>query len=320
MPKLPGFDDVDRQIIALLQEDARRPLRDVGVGVGLTAPAVKRRLDRLEHAGVVRGYTAVVDARRFGWTTLAVAQLTTEGTFSGRMVFEAIRAHPEVSGGWTVAGAASAILLLRTRDTVHLEEVLDRLRENPGITRTETSVVLSTLLERSVALGGPPGGAEGVLPGDHAPLEEARLDDVDEAIVALLRADARRSFGDVGAHVALSAPAVKRRVDRLRADGVIRGYTAMVDPTRFGWGTQAIVALHAEGSLPGRGILDVVRDRPEVMFAYTVAGAASAILLVRATDTGHLERLLESMRATPAVTRAQTSVILSTLIERPFVA
>jgi len=61
------------------------------------------------------------------------------------------------------------------------------------------------------------------------------VDATDRRIVALLREDARRSFKDIGTHVNLSAPAVKRRVDRLEADGVIRGYTAMVDPRAFGW-------------------------------------------------------------------------------------
>src|SRR3954464_11868657 len=63
--------------------------------------------------------------------------------------------------------------------------------------------------------------------------EVRQLDDIDQRIVALLRQDARRSFQNIGQAVALSAPAVKRRVDRLQAEGVVTGYTAQVDPGRF---------------------------------------------------------------------------------------
>src|SRR4051794_31354382 len=56
-----------------------------------------------------------------------------------------------------------------------------------------------------------------------------RIDDVDHKIVALLVQDGRRTYGDIGREVALSAPAVKRRVDRLRRDGALRGFTAGVD-------------------------------------------------------------------------------------------
>src|SRR3954447_25826192 len=104
--------------------------------------------------------------------------------------------------------------------------------------------------------------------------ERAQIDDIDRQIIALLRADARRSFQDIGGHVALSAPAVKRRVDRLRREGVIRGFTTLVDPRRFGWQTQAIVELTTEGRFSGTDILAAIRTHPEVAAAYTIAGQA----------------------------------------------
>ena len=113
-------------------------------------------------------------------------------------------------------------------------------------------------------------------------------------------------------------PAVKRRVDRLEADGVIRGYTALVDPGRFGWGTHAFVALYCEGRMAAAEVREAVERHPEVEAAYTVAGEASAMLHVRARDTAHLEQALERIRDHPGVTRTQTQIVLSTLFERPF--
>ena len=145
----------------------------------------------------------------------------------------------------------------------------------------------------------------------------ARLDEIDHQIVALLREHARRSFADIGARVALSAPAVKRRVDRLEAEGVIRAYAAVVDPAALGWGTHAVVALFCEGRMSAGEVRAAVQDHPEVAAAYTVAGEASAILHLRATDTLHLEQALERLRDRPGVIRTQTQVLLSTLFERP---
>jgi DNA-binding Lrp family transcriptional regulator len=146
------------------------------------------------------------------------------------------------------------------------------------------------------------------------------VDDIDRQIVALLRQDARRSFQSIGLRVSLSAPAVKRRVDRLEADGVVRGYTARVDPARYGWGTHAIVSLYCEGRMAAAEVRDAVEHLAEVEAAYTVAGEASAVLHVRARDTAHLEEALEHLRDQPGVTRTQTQVVLSTLFERPFEA
>jgi DNA-binding Lrp family transcriptional regulator len=145
------------------------------------------------------------------------------------------------------------------------------------------------------------------------------MDAVDHRIVALLRQDARRSFTDVGGHVALSAPAVKRRVDRLEAAGVLRGYTAVVDPDALGWQTHAFVALFCEGRMSAADVRAAVEAQPEVEAAYTVAGEASAVVHVRARDTAHLEATLERLRERPGVIRTQTQVVLSTLFERPVV-
>jgi DNA-binding Lrp family transcriptional regulator len=144
------------------------------------------------------------------------------------------------------------------------------------------------------------------------------MDRIDHRIVALLREDARRSFSDIGRQVALSAPAVKRRVDRLEAGGVIRGYAATLDAEAFGWHSDAFVALYCEGRMSAAEVREAVAPHPEVAAAYTVAGEASAILHVRASDSKDLEQTLERIRDAPGVIRTQTQVVLSTLFERPF--
>jgi DNA-binding Lrp family transcriptional regulator len=67
---------------------------------------------------------------------------------SAAEVREAVAPHPEVAAAYTVAGQASAILHVRAADTQHLEEALERIRSIPGVTGTQTQMVLSTLFER----------------------------------------------------------------------------------------------------------------------------------------------------------------------------
>ena len=142
------------------------------------------------------------------------------------------------------------------------------------------------------------------------------MDEIDRVIVALLRENARRSYQDIGQHVHLSAPAVKRRVDRLEQDGVILGYAAIVDPPVFGWHAEAFVDLYCEGTMPAEAIKRSVEREPGVVAAHTVAGEASALLHVMAHDTKDLESVLERIRATDGVTRTVTEVVLSTLFQR----
>ena len=154
-PRGAFLDEIDRQIVALLRTGARQSFRQVGEAVGLSAPAVKRRVDRLEAAGVVTGYAAVLDPEKFGWPMQAVVFLFCEGTMAADEVRAAVESHPEVVAAYTVAGEASAVLIVRASDTRHLERLLERLRDNRGVLRTQTQIVLSTLFERPLLLDAP---------------------------------------------------------------------------------------------------------------------------------------------------------------------
>ncbi len=141
------------------------------------------------------------------------------------------------------------------------------------------------------------------------------MDPVDQRIIALLVADARTSYADIGLKVSLSAPAVKRRVDRLRSRGVIKGFTAVVEPAAVGWTTEAFVELFCTGRTTPAQITVAVRRHPEVVGAYTVSGEADALVHLRAADIGHLEQALERLRAEPFVTSTRSMVVLSRLVE-----
>jgi DNA-binding Lrp family transcriptional regulator len=146
-----------------------------------------------------------------------------------------------------------------------------------------------------------------------------QIDAVDQRIIALLVADARASYADIGSRVSLSAPAVKRRVDRLRAAGVIRGFTAVVDPAAVGWTTEAFVELFCAGRTTPAQIGVAARRHPEVVGAYTVSGEADALVHLRAADIAHLEDALERLRAQPFVTSTRSTIVLSRLVDSPTV-
>ncbi|MCW2862180.1 MAG: transcriptional regulator, AsnC family [Actinoallomurus sp.] len=116
--------------------------------MGLSAPAVKRRVDRMRHDGVITGYAAVVEPAALGWTTEAFVELFCVGRTSPAEIYASIRRHPEVVAAYTVTGEANALVHLRAHDIQGLEEALERLRNEPNIVQTKTSIVLSRLLGR----------------------------------------------------------------------------------------------------------------------------------------------------------------------------
>jgi DNA-binding Lrp family transcriptional regulator len=140
-----------------------------------------------------------------------------------------------------------------------------------------------------------------------------RLDDLDHKLLALLIDNGRESFAALGQRVGLSTAATKRRVDRLRMERVIRRFTAEVEPAALGWTIDAFVELYCEGRVPPDRMRDLVASIPEVVEAYTVTGEADGILRVRASDTGHFEKILGTIRNHPGVLRTRSALVLSRL-------
>jgi DNA-binding Lrp family transcriptional regulator len=142
------------------------------------------------------------------------------------------------------------------------------------------------------------------------------VDDLDKRIVGALVGNARATYAEIGTQVGLSAPAVKRRVDRLLATGAITGFSATVDPSALGWTTEAYVELFCRGRTSPADIAAAVSKYPEVTGAATITGEADALLHVRAADVRHFEQVVERIGAEPFVVRTRSVIVLSRLVSR----
>ena len=142
-----------------------------------------------------------------------------------------------------------------------------------------------------------------------------RVDAVDQRILSLLVEDGRRTYDDIGRRVRLSAPSVKRRVDRLRESGALRGFTAVIDHAALGWDTEALIELFYR---PGTTLDEVgrtLREHPEVVEAWSVTGEPDAVARVRTEGNADLERLIIDLQRNGLVERTRSSIILSRLAQ-----
>jgi Lrp/AsnC family leucine-responsive transcriptional regulator len=142
MPTTPDLDGTDREILDLLREDARRTLADIGERVSLSAPAVKRRIDRLEAIGVITGYTVIVDEGLLGFPLEAFTELRFAGSAGIEEIASTVSGMSEVEAFYLTAGDPDAILRVRVRDVEHLQRVIDHLRRSRKVTGTKTLMVL----------------------------------------------------------------------------------------------------------------------------------------------------------------------------------
>lgn len=136
----PSLDDTSRRIVAELQRDGRLTIAELGRRVGLSAPAVTERLQRLEAAGVIRGYHADVEPRALGLSLSAVIRIR-PAPGQLRNVADAAIETDEVVECHRITGEDCYIMRAHVRDVEHLEELIDRFTP---LGQTTTSIVQSS--------------------------------------------------------------------------------------------------------------------------------------------------------------------------------
>lgn len=144
------MDAIDNAILRRLMERARTTWAELGSLLGLSAPAAADRVRKLEEAGVIRGYAALVDPEAAGCGLGAFVSVTLERADDRGAFLDLVRTQPEVLECCHIAGAEDYVLKIRCADTRALERLIsDRIKSVPGV-RTRTGVILSTVKETQV--------------------------------------------------------------------------------------------------------------------------------------------------------------------------
>ncbi|MDR0764089.1 MAG: Lrp/AsnC family transcriptional regulator [Synergistaceae bacterium] len=137
------LDNIGRQILKALQENARISFSELGRRVGLSSPAVAERVHRMEEAGYLKGYRAVVDQEKLGFPITAFIRVAPS---AGKLkeADEMARAIAEVIEGHHLTGTDGFILKVVVASVGHLEQIINQM-SNYG--QTTTSIVLSSPVE-----------------------------------------------------------------------------------------------------------------------------------------------------------------------------
>jgi len=165
------LDNIDIAILSILQHHGRHHLAEIAKEVDLSPPTVMERVKKLEARGIIKGYHALLDAKKLGRDIMAFIGVS----IGHQRYIDAFATHMveqrDVLECHHVTGDESFILKVKTANTTSLEKILGEIRSMEGVTGTVTKIVLSTPKESQVLeFDGPPGGrapAEGnILGGD----------------------------------------------------------------------------------------------------------------------------------------------------------
>jgi DNA-binding Lrp family transcriptional regulator len=144
---------------------------------------------------------------------------------------------------------------------------------------------------------------------------EMRKSDADDALLSLLREDARAPTAEIARKLGLSRTTVQNRIARLEAEGVIRGYTVRIDDAHERQRIRAHIMLTIRPKqMPS--VVRALQAMPEVRVLYSISGGHDMIALAATATVGDMDRLTDAIGAVDGVERTNSSIVLSTKFER----
>jgi Lrp/AsnC family leucine-responsive transcriptional regulator len=141
------MDDVDKKILKMLSENARATLSELAGEIALSLPAISERLKKLEASGVIRQYTTILDPAKLNKHLMALMFLRFDNPKHGDRFAELSKAEPEIKECYYITGDFDYSLKILTENTQTLEKLLTRIKNAPGVVKTQTIVILSTITD-----------------------------------------------------------------------------------------------------------------------------------------------------------------------------
>ena len=138
------IDDLDRKILDYLQQDARIAASHIADELNISIPTVSERVKKLTESGVIKGFHASIDPRMLGLDVSAIITIISESSEHYKKVIDLAQETPEVIQCFSTTGKGSHTLIVIAKNSQALEELLRKIQSWPGVSRTETQVILSS--------------------------------------------------------------------------------------------------------------------------------------------------------------------------------
>jgi Lrp/AsnC family leucine-responsive transcriptional regulator len=142
-----GLDEIDIKILNHLQKDGRSQRNKLAEIVHLSVPSVSERMRKLEEKDLIKGYTALLDSKKFKFDITAFVFVEVDGSDNYPIFIEHAVEEPEILECHSITGDGSHILKIRTENTSSFEQLLSKIQSWDGVSKSRSNVVLSSFKE-----------------------------------------------------------------------------------------------------------------------------------------------------------------------------
>ena len=137
------LDSIDKQILSILKSNARNSVSNIADEINLSAPATSDRIKKMEDMDIIIGYKTVIDPHKVGLDILALITIISESSADYEKIISYANQVDEIVECFATTGRGSHILIVQTKDSQSLEQLLRTIQSWPNVMRTETQIILS---------------------------------------------------------------------------------------------------------------------------------------------------------------------------------
>ena len=138
------LDSTDKQILSILKHNARNSVSNIADEINLSIPATSDRIKKMEDMDIIIGYKTVINPQKVGLDILALITIISESSADYEKIIAYANQADEIIECFATTGRGSHILIVQTKDSQSLEQLLRTIQSWPNVMRTETQIILST--------------------------------------------------------------------------------------------------------------------------------------------------------------------------------
>jgi len=138
------LDSIDKKILKLLSKDGRKSASNIAKGVGLSVPATADRIKKLQDLGIIIGFKAIISSKKINLDITVFITVYSESSKNFETVVSNAKDNKNIMKCYTTTGDGSHLLLVKVENTENLEKLLRIIQGWPGVSRTQTQIVLSS--------------------------------------------------------------------------------------------------------------------------------------------------------------------------------
>lgn len=147
------IDGIDKKILRMLMEDARRPILEIARNIGISGAAIHQRLRKLEKSGLIEGSKFMINPKVLGYTTMAYVGIYLDKAISNPLAVKELEKIEEVLECHYTTGDWSILIKVLCKDNEHLMHLLNkRIQQISGVSRTETFISLAQQIDRQISI------------------------------------------------------------------------------------------------------------------------------------------------------------------------